>query len=108
MCSLLLITSAALIGACSGGDDDDGGSSGAACHCEWGDTCDEMPSTECVYTQCESNGEDVKASGACADTDVIGTCDCSYEEMIIYYRSSFIGDPVEDCEFWCDGVYTAR
>lgn len=102
------MAAAACVGACS--SDDDGGSGGSSpgCHCEWGDTCDEMPAAECPHTECESNGQDVKASGACTDMDVIGTCTCAAEDTVIYYRSSFAGNPADDCDFWCDGTYTAR
>jgi len=104
VCSLLLFVSLAAIGACSG-DDSDGSSGGAACHCEWGDTCDEL-SSGCSSWECESDEGNAKASGACSQTDVIGSCDCSDEGMVTYYRSSFTGDPVEDCEFWCgEGAY---
>lgn len=71
-----------------------------------GDTCDETP-TPCSNIECSSSEEgEVKAPGACSQTDVIGRCDCPYDE-VTYYRSSFVGDAVEDCEFWCDeGAYT--
>jgi len=104
VCGLLLVASISSIGACSG--DDDGGSSGAACHCDWGDTCDETPSP-CSQVACSSTEEgEIQAPGACSQTDVIGRCDCPYDE-VTYYRSSFVGDPAASCTDWCDGVYEA-
>jgi len=106
-CSLLLIASASLVGACSG-DDDGGSSGGGACHCEFVDHCDEQFSY-CESTECEHNGENALGSGACDQTDVIASCDCPSQETVTYYRSSYSGDPQEDCEFFCDdAVYTAR
>lgn len=102
LCALLLTSPAFTIGACSG--DDDGSSS---CHCEWGDSCEEL-SADCGTTECETDGTSVKASGSCSQTDVIGSCTCASEHLVTYYRSSFTNDPQEDCEFFCDdGVYQA-
>jgi len=106
VCAVLLASPAFTIGACS--SDDDGSSSGPDCHCEWGDTCEEL-SADCSTTECESNGANAKGQGACSQTDVVGSCSCASQALVTYYRSSFTGDPQSDCEFWCDdGVYEAR
>lgn len=106
VCTLLLTLPAFTIGACSG--DDGGSSSGPDCHCEWGDTCEEL-TADCSTTECESNGANAKGKGACSQADVVGSCDCPSESVVIYYRSSFNSDPQEDCEFFCDdGIYAAR
>jgi len=94
------------LGAC-GGDDAGDSSGGAQCHCEWGDSCDEH-SSGCGFIECESNGMDAKSPGACSQDDVIGTCRCASEDLVIYYRSG-TSDPQGECAFWCDdGVYTPR
>ena|SRR6187455_2268462 len=107
LCTLLLASPAFTIGACSG--DDDGSSGGASCHCEWGDTCEELSAADCANTQCESNGANAKGQGACSQEDVVGSCSCFSDDSIKYYRGSFTDDPREDCEYWCyDGAYEAR
>jgi hypothetical protein len=99
---------AGALSACGSDDDDGGGSGGGArCHCEWGDSCDEYASG-CGFQECESDGMNVKASGACSQEDVIGTCTCASEDLVTYYRSG-TSDPQSQCEFWCDdGVYAPR
>jgi hypothetical protein len=104
---LLLVAPTLGLTACGDDDDDDDDSKAAECHCEWGDTCDEY-SSGCAFLDCESNGQNVKAEGACPQEDVIGVCTCASENLVTYYRSG-VADPAQECSFWCDdGMYTPR
>ena len=100
----MLGTAPALASGCGGDDGGGGGGGGSTCHCSWGDSCDEY-SAGCAFQECESNGMNVKSSGACPMDDVIGTCTCASESLVTYYTSQ-ITDPQGECDFWCDdGVY---
>ena len=112
-CCLLLTSASLAIGACSG--DDDGSSSGETCHCDSGDVCSERP-VSCENVACgggstaTSGGEIDFGPGECDQTDVIASCSCP-SGYVAFYRSSYTGDPQEDCESSCDGLggeYTAR
>lgn len=50
------------------------------------------------------------SSGLCSQNDVLGSCSCEFDGSVTHYRSSFTGDPKEDCESLDSArcVYTAR
>lgn len=57
----------------------------------------------CDTLSCESNGEDVKADGACDSSGAVARCVCNDEgdRYTEYYFEGEIESLREECEFFC-------
>ncbi len=90
-----------LVGACSG--DSDSSDGGGVCSCNWGNSCDEY-SSGCAFTECESDGQDVKSNAPCSRDGAVATCSCPSEDYVVYYYD--LTGAQSECEFFCDdGVF---